>query len=190
MWFFMKQSVSDEDGLMNQVINSQKWSGYSKVTRISTVKLSPDIDFLQIDANKRNIVGYEFKLIKYNKVWKKANLMPMYTGLGQAFHYFQFGVDRSFLVLGMSEDIPSEALNIALNKVEEFAQTFISLQTIQTIYSRTIGLRCFGFYMWHDNSLKNILYASSDFPISRDTKHLKECLLREQFKYSNYFTHL
>lgn len=177
----MQQGVSNEDELITHVMKGQYWSGFSKINRISTIKISPDIDFLQIDKIRKKAVGYEFKLIKYNKGWKRANLTPMYTGLGEALHYFHFGVDKSYLVLGLSNTIPSNALDIALEKVVEL------LSTLNTF--RALGLKCFGVYIWNErnNSFKQLINASEDFPMSKDEKHRKECLLRLEFKYDKKF---
>lgn len=188
----MQQGVANENELLNHFIELMRWSGFSKVNQISTVKLSPDIDFLQIDTHLKETIGYEFKLIKYNKAWKKANLMPMYTGLGEAFHYFQFGVDKSYLVLGMSNNIPLDALDEALKRVRQLAQTFISLQALyksDVVIKFDVGLRCFGVYIWNErtNDFTLLLKATENFPMTGDNKHLKLCLLRREFKFDKEF---
>jgi len=173
--------VSNEDELMGRVIRSQSWSGFSKVDKISTIKLSPDIDFLQVDTIWGMTEGYEFKLIKYREDWKRANLMSMYTGLGEAVHYFQFGVDKSHLVLGMSNTIPPDALEVSMKKVMEF---LLPLSTFQTM-----GVGCLGVYLWNERNdmLKQLLTPKEDFILHDDIKHLKTCLLKGQFKYDKQF---
>ena len=171
--------VSDEDELIVHVINRQRWSGFPKVTQISTLKLSPDIDFLQIDDYKKTTIGYEFKLIKYHKGRKRANLMTFYTGIGEALHYFQFGVDRSYLVLGLSNEIPRQSRNSALDKISEFITTFIS-------FKKHYGLNCFGIILLDLSTDKfvELLPATDNLPMmGEEVKHLKNCLLLKQFRY-------
>lgn len=186
----MQQGVANENELMNHVIELQRWTGFSKVYQVSTIKLSPDIDFLRIPtiayvtgrttkpATIKSTIGYEFKLIKYRKNWKKPNLIPMYTGLSQALHYFKFGVDQSHLILGLSNNIPSDALEMPLNKVNDLVQIFTSL-----------GVHCFGVHVWNErtNVFKELLHATKIFPMTEENRHLKQCLLRNEFKYDTEF---
>jgi len=104
----MSSRVQSEDDLVRHVGTKWDLGHFCKVFQISTVKISPDIDLLQINQSTRTVTGYEFKLIKYHKGWKKANLVPVYAGLGQMFSYFNFGVDQSVLVIGLSHEIPKK----------------------------------------------------------------------------------
>lgn len=174
--------ISNEDELMTHLIKLHYWSGFPKVTQISTLKLSPDIDFLQIDDYNKVVTGFEFKLIKYHKGLRRANLTPFYTGIGEALHYFQFGIDRSCLVLGLSKDIPQRSLDTASSKISELASTFISFKTFN-------NLRCFGVKVWSEatNFTSDLLEATDNFNMTDNAKHLKNCLLLQQFKYDRKF---
>ena len=80
------QAVSNEEELIRRLVYNEKWSGFLKVSRISTKKISPDIDFLKIDKVHKATVGYEFKLLRFRKGWDRINLMPIYTAIGSASH--------------------------------------------------------------------------------------------------------
>jgi len=176
------QGVSNEDELIKLVVENQRWSGFSRVNQISTKKISPDIDFLRIgEFVPKATFGYEFKLLRFRKDWNKINLMPMYTGIGEALHYFQFGIDQSYLVLGIPSGISSEAFSEALSRIGELKFT---LNTFQME-----GVKCLGLHLWLDDGKKfdTMLTPTKNLPLTEDVKHLKECLLRGQFKYHRQF---
>ena len=108
--------IASEDDLLAYLMERYKLGIYPKVHGISTLKISPDIDLLHIDEHQKIITGYEFKLLKYRRDWKRVSLEPIYKGIGQALSYFQFGVDKSILILGISKDIPKEAISIVMIK--------------------------------------------------------------------------
>lgn len=37
------------------------------------------------------------------------NYSRIYAGIGQAISYFKYGVDQSYLIIGLSDNIPSES---------------------------------------------------------------------------------
>lgn len=176
------QNISNEDELIERVVQNQYWSGFSKVNQISTRKISPDIDFLRIDDVHGETVGYEFKLLRFRKNWGRIDLKPMYTGIGQALHYFQFGIGTSYLVLGLRSEIPSKAFKEAYHKIMELKSTFDVLRITKQV-------QCIGLCVWIDK-LENFdpaLTPTENIWMSEDTKHLKECLLRKEFKYDRKF---
>jgi len=192
---------------------------YAMVSGISTLKISPDIDLLQVNEQKQIgleqgvVIGYEVKLLKYRKNWKRVDFSSFYKGIGQAISYFQFGVDKSILVLGMSNGIPAESVSSALSKIESIIESFSTLRTLDTrirkyfhdahketpmlegiknMLSEThCGWNCFGIIVWtgYDNLLMTKMSAEQYFPIYLNKKltHRKECLLRKEFKYDKNF---
>lgn len=175
------QDEFNEDELIKHVAHSQKWSGYSKVSRISTRRISPDIDFLRINEYFKGTVGYEFKLLRFRKDWKRVNEMPIYTGIGEAIQYYRFGVNRSYLVLGLSKEIPTKATGEVVVKIRNLV---IPIQAFEEE-----GKSWLGVCVWFQKSgrFETLLSATKDFPMSEDAKHLKECLLRGEFKYQDRF---
>ena len=58
---------------------------YPKVTKISrNIDVSPDVDLLVINSINNVTIGYETKLIKYNKGNKNYTYNEIYKGIGQA----------------------------------------------------------------------------------------------------------
>jgi len=191
----------------------------ARVYCISTMKISPDIDLLDINehqqiAFERGIVtGYEVKLLKYRKNWKRVDFSPIYKGIGQVLSYFQFGVDKSILVLGMSNDIPKESVSSTMNMIESVIESFSTLRgfnarirkyfddsfketpvlkdTKGLLLENYCGWNCFGIMVWiaYDDLLMTKLSAKQCFPIylNEKLKHRKECLLRKEFKYDKNF---
>jgi len=196
-----------------------KLGEYAMVYGISTMKISPDMDLLdvnehqQIGSERGVITGYEVKLLKYRKNWKRVDFSPIYKGIGQALSYFQFGVDKSILVLGMSNDIPRESVSSTTNMIEIVIESFSTLRgfdarirkyfddsfkerpwlesTKSLLLETYCGWNCFGIMVWiaYDDLLMTKLSAEQCFPIylNKKLKHRKECLLRKEFKYDQNF---
>jgi hypothetical protein len=123
---------------------------YYFVNRIAGTRISPDIDMLTIssDTNYLHIVnGYEFKLLHYKT--NAANYKALYQGVGQALLYFWHGLDRSYLVLGVSKEISEKRERQLLSKLYDSAMLFEALR----VY---FGFNCFGVYVWRerDDSLR------------------------------------
>lgn len=97
---------------------------FAKVNRISTIDISPDIDLLDVNVSQKIVTGYEFKLLRYRKSWKRVDFASMYKGIGQALSYFQFGVDKSYLILGVSKEIPTRLVSSTIRKIEETIAIF------------------------------------------------------------------
>lgn len=202
--------VEDEDDFLAILMDNYHLGEFPKVSQIATTKLSPDIDLLHVDESQRIVIGYELKLLKYNKRWKQPNFISLYTGIGQALSLFKFGVDRSYLILGISKRIPKDSST--KQRIQEIAMIFECLrnsieqdvtvrlrsyekalwggamsQGIQKISS----LRCFGIMYWdeHTDSLSTILEAGGKFPNdeNQDFSLFKQCLLKKHFKYAESF---
>jgi hypothetical protein len=125
----MDYEIQDENDLQYHLMKNYRLGEFAKVNRISTIEISPDIDSLEINESQKLVIGYEFKLLKYRKNWKKVDFYPMYQGIGQALSYFNFGVDKSYLVLGLSKEIPAEILSQTVKKIEETITMFNVLKS-------------------------------------------------------------
>jgi hypothetical protein len=109
-----------------------RFTQFAKVDRIGGRTISPDIDLLNIDHDSKILTGYEFKFLNHKK---DANYRAVRESLGQAIQYFQFGLDRSYIVLGIPDrkeltmsTIGSGTVNIlTLIKALETAYNFNSL---------------------------------------------------------------
>jgi len=211
--------IASEDELLAYLMKHYNLGKFAKVDRISTYKISPDIDLLDVNehqqiAEERGILtGYEIKLLKYRKDWKRVNLNPMHKGIGQALSYFQFGVDKSILVLGKSNDIPRESVSSTISEIESVIESFNTLRAFDArirkyfddsfketpmlkgvkglLLETYCGWNCFGIMVWtaYDDLLVTKLSAEQCFPIymNEKLKHRKECLLRKEFKYKEGF---
>jgi len=71
---------------------------YPKVDMIRGRKISPEIDILSVDHESKTLTGYELKFLNKRK---DTNYRLVRESLGQAIEYFQFGLDRSYIVLGI-----------------------------------------------------------------------------------------
>jgi len=125
----MGYEIRDENDLQYCLMKKYRLGEFAKVKCISTIEISPDIDLLEVNESQKLVTGYEFKLLKYRKNWKKVDFYPMYQGIGQALSYFQFGVDKSYLLLGLHKGISQESLSFAKKKIQE---TIDMLKTIRT----------------------------------------------------------
>ena len=192
--------IFNEDGLLAHLMEKYKLGRFAKVSQISTVKISPDIDLLAINEIDKFVTGYEFKLLRYHKGWNKVNFTPVYTGIGQTFLYLQHGVNRSYLVLGLSSSIPDNDVASAIIKIEETVKSLRMLRNIPTGYRylgqeksvATYGFDCIGIMLWNpnNNSLETKLKAERDYLALRyveDLRHMNKCLLKKQFKYDEQF---
>jgi|BEDMetMinimDraft_2_1075160.scaffolds.fasta_scaffold00786_4 hypothetical protein len=102
-----------EEELLKAVLHSLHDDVYPKVSAIGGKKINPDIDILQIERlpqNQFRLVGYEIKLIKFDKRSRGLSWNNFYSGLGQALLYLENGVHRACLVLGFHENVPNDEL--------------------------------------------------------------------------------
>jgi len=200
----LPHEVTDEDQLLRYINTKWHLGEFGKIYGISTNKISPDIDLLRLEQSTRTVIGYEFKIINYHKAWKRANLTPIYTGIGQTLTYFNFGVDISNLVLGISPEMPEDVIPPLRKTIEEvimplkcfkqvaddlqkqvfFGEEFspIDLTGMMSKYSKGIG--CIGVLVWngHDDTLTTLLKAEKVFPMGNELIHKHNCLLKKEFK--------
>ncbi|HUV53931.1 MAG TPA: hypothetical protein VMW03_01860 [Candidatus Krumholzibacteriaceae bacterium] len=199
----MSTQVKSEEELLQYVGKKFNLGQYCKVYQISTKKISPDIDLLKVDQSTRTATGFEFKLLKYHKGWKKTNLVPIYTGLGQTISYLNFGVDQSVLIIGLSHEIPKKDILRLKNKISEtitpikifrkrsenlestpFASS-LELDFTQSLSALKSGEGCIGVKIWDSTSdeLETLLEECCAFPMGNALTHKHNCLIRNEFKY-------
>jgi len=100
--------VQKEDEMQILVMkNAYLQSGrfFPKVTRIAGNIIAPEIDLLYISELKdeKILTAYELKLLKSKK--NATNYRHIYEGIGQAIMYFKYGIDFSYLLLGISKNV-------------------------------------------------------------------------------------
>jgi hypothetical protein len=81
---------------------------YATITKIAGEFIQPEIDLLDITPIEpvQVISAFEFKVLKSEKIG--SNYRSIYAGIGQALSYFRYGVDLSYFVIGISDNIPPE----------------------------------------------------------------------------------
>ena len=193
--------ISSEDDLLAHLMKKHELGQFAKVTRISTLPISPEIDLLNINEREKIVTGYELKLLKYNKRLKRVNFNLLYSGIGQALLYYQHGVHRSYLVLGLSPSLPDNSVASTIVKIEETTSLFRILRNIPTGYRyprrqeisvSTYGFDCLGIMLWTPNNdlLETKLEVGRNYlPLEyvEDLKHKNSCLLRKEFKCDKKF---
>lgn len=193
--------ISSEDDLLAHLMEKHGLGQFAKVTRISTLLVSPEIDLLNINEMEEIVTGYELKLLKYNKQWKRANFSLLYSGIGQALLYLQHGVHRSYLVLGLSPNFPDNSVASTIAKIEETISLFRMLRNIPTGFRypvmretsvSTYNFDCLGIMLWTPNNdlLETKLEVTRNYlPLKyvEDLKHKNSCLLKKQFLYDRKF---
>ena len=156
--------ILGEDGLQAHLVKKYSssfghpLSRYPKITRIGGVSISPDIDLLGIDHSNKVLTGYEFKLL--SRKTAKSNYIRIREGMAEAIQYFQFGIDRACLVLG----IPSHAPNKISGLV---GARQIELLTLVRALVVTHGFDCLGVMFWFEDSdmLQTSQSPRRNFPI-------------------------
>lgn len=195
-----KKILTEDDLLIHYMQNyiERKDRFFPKVHTISTLPISPDIDLLLINKESELVVGREFKLLKYREGWKRVNYNPMYSGIGEALLYFQYGIDKCYLVLGLAE-MPSNWIDTTLEKIDQAIENFNILTKLFTNWSKQLhecrtkknekpivrwflerhglgdseewrwGFGCFGIMVWNErDGLKVKKNADQHFPVSRN----------------------
>lgn len=193
--------ISSEDELLAHLMEKHELGQFAKVTRISTLRVSPEIDLLYVAKKEKKVIGYEIKLLRYNRRWKRANFYPFYTGIGQSLLYLQHGVDRSYLVVGLAPNLLGNSFASTVAKIEETANLFRTLRNVPTKYRypygqerfvSLYGFDCFGIMLWtpRNDILETKLKAERDclaLSYDEDLRHKHTCFLKRQFMYDKDF---
>jgi hypothetical protein len=85
---------------------------YAKITKIAGEFIQPEIDLLDISPLQpiQMLRAFEFKVLKSPIMGNNYN--RIYAGIGQAFSYFKYGIDQSYLVIGISDNVPLTQVHI------------------------------------------------------------------------------
>jgi len=121
-------------------------------------KINLNIDILQIEKDFHNqplLIGYEIKLIKFNKKNGELSWNSFYSGIGQALMYLKNGIHRSSLILGFHESIYDDEL------IERF---YNQLQNEKELLKRIIGeYVSINMYLYKRGYLVSIVESRSIF---------------------------
>jgi hypothetical protein len=116
----VSEMIESEDDLvvyLGKLIKSDTKEVFPKVDILSrNIDISPDIDLLVIDNENKCTIGYETKLVQYVTNWNRYNYNPFYSGIGEALLYFQYGIDKVYLAIGI--EYKNEILNEHKNKID------------------------------------------------------------------------
>ena len=115
---------------------------YPNVTKIGGIHISPHIDLLKFDFEKYILTSYEFKLLNFKKA--EFNYIQLRNGLAQALENFQFGIDKSWLILGLPKDMPNAILGQVGSRINEMQLLLRSLVV-------TNQLNCLGLMIWYED---------------------------------------
>jgi len=176
----MSQVETEIDFMINFVKrfhNLFKGSLFPSVYEIGGKRISPDIDLLAIDLRQRRARGYEFKYLSYETI--DANYKAIYQGIGESLLYLDHGLDQTFLVLGISKDIPEGTSKGTISKI---VQVRSFLDTLINDYN----FDCFGFYVWEVQKtiLSDILEADGFYRLEGMQQRLrKQEILQGKFKF-------
>ena len=156
---------------------------YPKVTAIPRGhRITPDIDLLEIKRyGDVHTIGYELKLLKFNKKTMDVPFTPFYTGLGEATCYFQHGVERVHLIIGCYL-VPQDHLDL-LDKIEKRLEEICKLMKESVlVISPHLGIE---FYRQDRNYSITLKPTEGKFYVSvhEDIQHKRECLLRKEFSW-------
>ena len=169
-----------EEELLRSVLNSLHYDVYPRVSAIGGKKINPDIDILQIERVSRDrfrLIGYEIKLMKYDKRSGGLSWNAFYSGIGQALLYLKNGVHRVALVLGFHENVPDDGF------IDEFRNwLWNNRDLLKRILGNYISI---GLHLCERSSFSPIIEANYDFyPSNDETKLLSEELLHRKFSFN------
>ena len=185
----MSTEIRNEDDfqayLMKKYGYSFGFNLYPKIRRIAGDPISPEIDLLDVNQREKVIKGYEFKIL--NCKTRDANYRRIREGIGQAILYFQYGVDVSYIVFGLSNNIP-----IKIRWTWVMTRLDDTLRVIRRI-KENYNLNCLGVMLWIEErdsfGVVDGLKPEGKFPINRynDYKLNKECLFDLRFDWDKKF---
>lgn len=153
---------------------------YPKVSAIAGEKIYPDIDSLKVEKaskDKSIFIGFELKLIKFDKRSKSLSLNSFYQGIGQALLYLLHGVDHSGLILGFHENILENKL------INDFREKVWNKR--KSLANAIRPYLFLGIYHYKRDYVGYIIESKSNFyHSSPKTKLFQEALLQGNFTYN------
>jgi hypothetical protein len=153
---------------------------FCKVKKIAVRTLLSEIDLIVIDPNNQKVIGYEFKFLHDVKT-PSNNYKAIYSGFGQALLYFYFGVDQSYLCIGISEKLP---------KYERIKEKTLQLVSAMDNLGNLMNSKCFGLYLYSErDDFFRFLPATGYFPVHKIklSQQDKEHILAENISYAKDF---
>lgn len=81
---------------------------FAKISQIAGKFIQPEIDLLGFSPTSSTspnllIRAFEFKILNSRRIGNNYN--RLYAGIGQALSYFKYGIDQSYLVVGIPANI-------------------------------------------------------------------------------------
>ncbi len=165
------------------------------VSRIGGEIISPEIDLLKIEQtgiNKAFITGYEFKFLDSKKA--DVNYKRIHAGIGQALMYFQYGIDRCYLVIGISKRLDDRTRVKVMSK---YATLKGLMRNLESLHSKPLDYLGVWLFVEAENqellSDEKVAGRFPDFPFAgRDSETNtfvlnKNNLVAGRFKYSKSF---
>jgi len=168
-----------EDELLKHILRILPHSAYPRVSAIGGKKITPDIDILAIERTPEGqpkLIGYEVKLMKFNKKSKGLRWISFYSGIGQALLHLLHGVNQVVIVLGFHVNVPDDRL------IDEFRDWLYdnrgSLKRILGGYI-SVGL------LLYENRISEIIEGGANFyPPDEKIRLLSEELIQGKFTYN------
>lgn len=169
-----------EDELLKSILRSLPYDVYPKVSAVGGRRIAPDIDILQIQKPSQaqpRLVGYEVKLLKFNKSSKGLSWKGFYSGIGQALLYLKNGVHQATLVLGFHEGIPDDRL------IDDFYHLlWNNKDVLKQILGNHVSI---GIYLYEGGSVSSLIEATCDFyPPSQENQLLVSEMLQGKFTFN------
>jgi hypothetical protein len=154
---------------------------YPKVSAIAGKKIRPDIDILEIKKESQTqykVIGYELKLIKFNKGNKGLSWHAFYQGLGQALLSLKNGIHRCVLLVGFHRNVLDDKL------IDEFHEMLWGGR--ENLYSQILGSYIsIGTYFYKGGNINCEIEAKSDFyPPNESINLSRQNLLNKNFTYA------
>jgi len=157
---------------------------YPKVSVIAGKKIRPDIDLLEIKKELQNqykIIGYELKLIKFDKRNKGLSWYAFYQGLGQALLSLEHGIHKCILLIGFHKNVPDDKF------IDEFREMLWNGR--ENLFPQILGSYIsIGTYLYKGGYINCEVEAKSDFwPSNKRISLSRQNLLNKNFTYDKRF---
>ena len=167
-----------EEELLKSVLRRLSYEVYPKVSAIGGKRITPDIDILEIrrtSTNQFRLIGYEIKLMKFDKKSKGLSWNSFYCGIGQALLYLKNGVHQAFLIIGFHENVPNDKL------IDHFRNwLFEKKELLKAMIGNYLGI---DLYLY-EGTIFPIINANYEFYASDDEiRLLSQELLQRKFTF-------
>jgi hypothetical protein len=166
-----------EDHLLKSVL---PYGAYPKVSAIGGKRINPDIDILEVQRVSQNqfrLVGYEVKLMRFDKRANGLSWTSFYGGIGQALLYLKNGVHQAVLVLGFHENVPDDKL------IDEFRDwLWENRELLKRILGSYISI---ALHLYESGAISPLIRADYDFyPSDKKIQFLSNELTQGKFTFN------